>query len=163
MSIPVTMQSLQVSELTCVGSCSLPSASIGNSQFTGSGASALEASKVQQQRTYCYSQDRNNWNAADWKALHLIFGAAGTIDTLKAKLPVECAAGHTVTVTWRLNGTSIGTATFTDADAANTVKTVAPSSTAVVAGDDLSVQITVSGANPGKGIMAYAKVTEYGS
>lgn len=163
MPIPVTMQELQVSSLTCVGSCSLPAASIGNSQITGSGATAIDATKVQQQRTYVYSQDRNNWNAADWKILHIIFGTAGTIDTLKAKLPVVCATGHTVTVTWRLNGTSIGTATFTDADAANTVKTVSPSSSAVVAGDDLSVQITVSGANPGKGISAYFKVTEYGS
>lgn len=163
MSIPATVPDLQCSTLTVVGSASLPAASIGDSQFTGSGSTALQASKVQQQRTYCYSQNRNVVNAADWKIVHVIFGAAGTIDTLKAKLPVPCTSTHTVTVTWRLNGTSIGTVTFTNADAANTVKTATPSSTAVVTGDDLSVQITVSGADPGSGIAAYFKVTEYGS
>ncbi len=163
MSVPATMPDLQVSSLTVVGSCSLPASCLGDSQFTGSGSTALQASKVQQQRSYCYAQDRNNWNAADWKITHVIYGAAGTLVSLKAKLPVVCGTGHTVTVTWRLNGTSVGTVTFTDADAANTVKTVTPSPTAVVAGDDLSVQITVSGANPGKGIAAYFLVNEYGS
>lgn len=163
MSIPATVPDLQVSSLTVVGSCSLPAASVGDTQITGSGSTAIQASKVQQQRTYCYAQDRNNWNAADWEITHVVYGAAGTLVSLKAKLPVVCGAGHTVTVTWRLNGTSVGTVTFTDADAANTVKTATPSSTALVAGDDLSVQITVSGGTPGKGIAAYFLVNEYGS
>jgi hypothetical protein len=158
-----TIPEAHIRNLTVVGSASFPSSCIGNSQVTGSGASAISATKVQQQRTYCYSQDRNNFNVADWKTTHIVHGAAGVIDTLKAKLPDKCTGADTVTVTWYLNGTSIGTCTFTTADANNAIKEVAPSSTALVAGDDISTRVTISGSAVGKGITAYSKVTEYGS
>ncbi len=161
MSVPATAPYLQVNTLEVSASLTAPASCITDTNFTGTGSTALQAAKVQQQRTYLYAQDRNNWNVVDWKAMHFIYGAIGAVVALWAKLPVVCAAGHTVTVTWRKNGTSIGTVTFTDADAANTVRTASPSPTALVTTDDLSVQITVSGANPGKGIMAMAMVTEY--
>lgn len=161
MSVPTSIPYASIQQLEVSGSASLPAACITNANLTGSGSNAMSASKIEQQRTYLYSQDRNNWNAADWKALHLVYGAVGTVFALWAKLPVVCGTGHTVTVTWRLNGTSIGSVTFTDADGANTIKTASPSPTALVTTDDLSVQITVSGANPGKGIMAFAGVREY--
>jgi hypothetical protein len=160
---PSIIPDLQVSNLNVVGQCSLPTACVGDAQFTGAGSTALQAVKVQQQRTYTYSQNRNVVNAADWQIVQLIYGTAGTLVSLRAKLPVACGAGSTVTVTWRLNGTSVGTVTFTNADPANTLKTATPSPTAVVAGDDLSVQITVSGGSPGQGIAAYFLVNEFGS
>lgn len=163
MAVPATISDLQVNNLNVAGTCILPANCVTKSNFTGSGSSALEATKVQQQRTYPYSQDRNNYNAADWKALQLVFGAVVSIDALWAKLPVACTSGSTVTVTWRKNGTSIGSVTFTDADAANLVRTAVPSDTAGVVENDISVQITVTGGTPGKGIMAFAKTTEYGS
>lgn len=161
MSVPASIPYASIQTLEVSGSASLPAACITNTNVTGSGSTAVSSSKIEQQRTYPYSQDRNNWNAADWKALQLVYGAVGAVVALWAKLPVACATGHTVTVTWRKNGTSIGSVTFTDADAANTVKTASPSPSTLVTTDDLSVQITVSGANPGKGIIAMAVVTEY--
>jgi len=140
---------------------SVPANSITNTHFTGSGSTALSASKVEQQRTHIYAQDRNSFNAADWKVTHIVYGAVGVINTLKAKLPVACTGADSVTVTWYLNGASIGTCTFTVSDATNAIKTVAPSSSALVVGDDISVKITISGSAVGKGIAAYAMVTEY--
>lgn len=161
MSVPATMPYAQIQQLEVTGQASLPAACITNSHLTGSGSTAMSASKVEQQRTHIYSQDRNNFNAAGWGINHIVYGAAGTINTLKAKCPIAPTGSDTVTVTWYLNGASIGTCTFALADGANALKTVTPSSTALVAGDDISVKITVSGSAPGKGIAAYAMVTEY--
>lgn len=163
MGVPAFVPELDCQTLRCVGTASLPAASVGNTQLTGSGASAMECEKLEQQRTHVYAQDRNNFNVADWKIVEIVNGAAGTIETLKAKLPLKCTGADSVTVTWYLNGASIGTCQFTTSDADNTVKTVAPSSTAIVAGDDISVKITISGTNVGKGISAYARTHQYGS
>lgn len=161
MSTPAIIPYAQIQALEASGTASLPAACITNTNITGTGSTAISASKVEQQRTYPYAQDRNNWNAADWKVNHICYGAAGTINTLKAKCPVAPSGSDTVTVTWYLNGSSIGTCTFALADGNNAVKTVSPSSSALVPGDDISVKITVSGSSPGKGIAAYAMVTEY--
>jgi hypothetical protein len=161
MSVPTSIPYASIQTLEVSGTASLPAASIGNSNITGSGSNSVSASKVEQQRNHVYSQNRNNFNIAEWEITHIVHGAAGTINTLKAKLPIKCTGADTVTVTWYLNGASIGTCTFVNADADNTVKTVAPSSTALVAGDDISTRITISGTNVGKGISAYANVTEY--
>ncbi len=154
---------LQVRNLEVVGTCSLPVGCIGDTQITGSGGTSIQATKVQQQRTYLYSQDRTNNNVDAKSTLCLINGAQATIGTLKAKLPEKPTSSSTTVVTWKKNNVAIGSVTFTDADADNAVKTTAPSDTAAVANDDIGVEVDVTGATPGKGIMAYAKVTEYGS
>lgn len=161
MPVPSFFPYAQIQQLDVVGPMTIPAASVTDTHISGSGATAVQATKVQQQRDQLYSQDRNNFNAADWKAIRLVYGAVGLSGPLWAKLPVACTSGSTCTVTWRKNGTSIGTVTFTDADPANHVRTATASDTALVTTDDLSVQITVSGGTPGKGIMANAVVKEY--
>jgi hypothetical protein len=162
MSIPSTSPYAQIQRLEVTSSLSAPAGSITNTHVTGSGSTAIDSSKVKQQRTYVYAQPIASNVAAGGQVTHVCYGAAATIVTLKAKLPTKCTGADTVVVTWYLNGASIGTVTFTTADADNTVKTATPSSTAMVAGDDIQVRITIPVSNTsGKGIAAFAVVEEY--
>ena len=159
--VPATFPYAQIQSLEVTGSCSLPANQITDANITGSGSNSVKSTKLEHQYQPTYSQPYASYNVADRKVIHNVYGAAGVILSLKAKLPQACTGGSTATVNWYLSGTLIGTTTFHDTDPANTVKTVSPSSAVTAAGDDIQVEITVTGGTPGKGIAASAILTEY--
>lgn len=143
-------------------STSLPSNAVSNASVAAN--AGILASKLQHQHQHVYAQEGTNASASARQVAHVVVGATGTIESLRATLTTACLTPATITVDLKKNGTTVLSATisFTNADAAFTLKAGSLSSTALVVGDVLEVVVvaTAGGGTIGKGICAVLKIRE---
>ncbi len=140
-----------------------PAASIGDAAIAGS--AGIQASKLQHQHEPTYSQEAATNAASGTYAVHVVYGATGTVLDFKAGAAVVLTGNDTCTVDLLKNGASILTSPISLASTdTNYVTKTAPgfSSTSLVAGDVLSVKVTAThnaGALP-KGVFAQVDLRE---
>lgn len=141
---------------------SLPSSSITNSNVVA--GAGISASKLQHQHQHVYAQEGTNASASARQILHVVVGATGTVESIKATLTTACIGAATITVDLKKNGTTILSAviSFSSSDAAFTLKAGTISTPAVVVGDVLEIVVvaTAGGGTLGKGIAAVLKIRE---
>lgn len=134
-----------------VGQTTLPAASIGNEEIEES--AAIEATKLDHQIELFYSQIVGTDNVDETKLVHVVFGLTGEIVAVHAANQVTAEASDTTTVDVKVNGTTKLDAVIT-LNAAATTTTTAGSldTTALVAGDKITVVINATGTAPGEGV-----------
>lgn len=132
----------------------LPDDTVGNAAVGT--LSPIGAEKLQHQYavTLALCNHATDFAGPDRRALHKVYGAAGTVLAFSAWSTVLAGATTTVTVDLLKNGTTILTSTIT-LDSTNTIyvaEDAVISSAAVVAGDVLECNATISGTNEPKGV-----------
>lgn len=144
-----------------MGGLSVPALAVGNSAIAA--AAGIEASKLQHQHQPVFAQP-NTTATSETRALHVCYGATGTVIAFRAGSIAINAGAATVTVDIKKNGTSILSAPIT-LNSSNTNRVVAAgtiSTPGLVAGDLLEV-VTVATAGGGTlatGVYAQAIITE---
>jgi hypothetical protein len=143
------------------GSMVLPSGCVGDAQVS---ASKLSATSLQQQPPQVRHFGKHTDDAAAARmVIHQVYGATGTVVAFGAGSTVAATSTGTATVTLRLNGSAILSASIV-LDVGNTAFVVEAgtlSSTALVVGDVLEAEITaVSGSAVPKGVFVRLIVRE---
>lgn len=144
------------------GSMRIPDGAVADAQIAAAG---LSAGVLQQQHQFTVPLcDHATSAAAKRLVAHQVYGATGEVVAFGAGSTVLATSTGTATVTLKKNGSAILTAPIV-LDTSNTVNVVEEaagfSSTALVAGDVLEVEITaVSGSAVPKGVFARLVVRE---
>lgn len=125
----------------------LPAAAVGDGQFDAN--SPLATAKQRHRKQVAYAQPNGSAAAAEQKAVHVGYGATGSVIGVRAGVRTQGAAGTggmSVTVDVRKNGTSVLTAVVTiDATTAAFAKVPGSVSTpAYVTGDVFEVVVTAT-------------------
>jgi hypothetical protein len=150
--------------VTFVGQVSITGGYITNTAVAA--AAGIAASKLQHQhQPVVSSADQNTTIASSRQVIHCCRGATATITSFNACLTVLANAGAaTVTVDLLKNGTTILTApiSISSADAIRSLEAGTLSSSSLVAGDILEVDVvaTAGGGTLGKGLLAVLNVRE---
>lgn len=138
-----------------------PAGSITNNAIAA--ATGIDATKLDHQYQKIHGQARGAINFAERKVLHVVHGATAEVVTFKCGNTVATTAGSSTTIDLLKNGTTILTATtvLNETNTAYTMEAAAGfTSTALVQGDVLEVNVTVSGGAPGNGLFCLLTVRE---
>lgn len=145
---------------------SIPAGTVNNADIAAD--ADIAASKIEHQHIDTYSQDATTAVADETKAIHVVYGATGTLINFEAGVVTIATGAGAVTVDLQL-GNSTGTASVLSApitlDTGNTAYVVEAgtiSATAVVDGDVLSVVVdeTAGGGSVGAGLFATLTMRE---
>lgn len=139
-----------------------PSGSIANDAISGS--AGIAATKMQHQYSQSYSQEAGTTTAADEQAMHIVWGATGTVVAFEAGSVTACTVDATITVDLHNDGASILTTPIVldNGNAVYTPEEASIDTAAVVDGDVLAVVVTVDAAAGvlGNGLFASLIVRE---
>jgi hypothetical protein len=127
-----------------------------------SAGAGVQYTKLQQLRPAVYSQ--NGTAASATIPIGVVYGATGTLVSIKAGSIAACAGAATITVDLKKNGSSVLTAVIT-LDNANTARVMEAgtfSSTSLVTGDFLELVITATagGGTLGTGLLVQVRWAE---
>lgn len=124
-----------------------PAGSIVNADVNA--AAAIAATKLQQQRNITYQQLNGANAAAESKQVYRVNGATATLQAFKASCVGVPGGDRTCTIDLHKNGVSILSATIQldSGSVAYTAESGTFSSTSLVAGDVLTVVVTVGGSS----------------
>jgi len=123
----------------------LPAAAVGDGQFDGN--SPLATIKQRHRKQHTYRQSNGVAAASDQQAVHVGYGATGSVVAARAGVRTAgTGGGMSVTVDVRKNGTSILTAviTITSAQAAFALVAGSVATAAYLSGDVFEVVVTAT-------------------
>ncbi len=148
--------------LTITGETSMRTASVDNDAVTSD--ADIDASKLEHQHRQVYAQESDTTSVTETRVVHVVDGAAGTINAFKAGSVTVCSGAATIVVDLLKNGVSVLSAGIT-LDTGNSIRVVEAgtiSSASVAAGDVLEVDVTATagGGTLGKGVFAYVDLYE---
>lgn len=152
---------LVVTGTIAAGNIALPASIVtNNSVQAGAG---IAATKLQQQRDYCYAQESATDCTSEARVVRRVVGATGTLVAFRAGNVVAAGAATTVTVDLKKNGSTVLSSTITLDNTTTAYTTVAAAgftSASLVAGDVLEIVITLAGSNEPKGVFAQVTLRE---
>jgi hypothetical protein len=147
--------------LTCKN-INLPAASVGDAEIES--AAKINASKLNHAHRVIYAQGSSSNAAAATQVVHVVVGAAGTVQAVKAGAVVPAVGAATATVDVRKNGTTILTSpiTLNNSQTARQQVSGAVSVTSLVAGDVLEIVTTATagGGTLAQGLFAAIDIFE---
>jgi len=149
-------------DVTFTGGVTLPDGCVDKENVEA--GAGLEATKQEHQHRAVYAQESDTTAAAEDRVLHVVKGAAGTLQDFKAGCVVANVGAAVVSVDLHKNGVTVLTAAIDidSGDAAYALVAGVIDSADVVADDVLEVVVTVAagGGTLGKGVFAYLDVHE---
>jgi len=143
-------------------SVNLPAGSVADA--TVASAAGIAASKLEHQHRLIYSQESDTTAASEDRVIHVVEGATGDIQSIKAGSVVANIGAATITVDLHKNGASILTAPIS-LDSGDSAYDVVDGvvDTATLAVDDvleIVVVATAGGGTLGKGVFASVDLFE---
>lgn len=149
-------------DVTFRGALNAPDNCIGDAQV--SAANPLATEKLEHQHRPIYCQESDTTAAAETRVVHVVHGATGTLQTVKAGCVVANQSGAIVDVDVLVNGASVLAAAIEidDADAAYALVAGTIDTPALTVGDviEVDVAVTAGGGTLGKGVFCYLDVDE---
>jgi len=137
-----------------VGSLTLPSSCVGDTQITAS-AGPIAYNKLQQQRSCKYAQKYGTAVVSERTGIHIPLGS-GSVFSFFAALAVPCVGAATVVVDLLKNGSSVLSSPITFNNTVTAFNTVVGtfSSTGYVSGDvyEINITATAGGGTIGQGL-----------
>jgi hypothetical protein len=129
----------------------LPASVIGNTQIAT--AAGIAASKLEHQDHSVYQQANGTANVAKRVGVKIVYGTTGVVLALKARNTTTATGSDKTRIDLLKNGSTMLSALLDlDATAAVAVQTASLASTALVAGDVLELNVTLSGTAVGQGL-----------
>lgn len=134
----------------------LPSNVVANANVVA--AADIDAVKLEHQYEKVLNQ--NGTAVADTRAIHLVYGATGSVVAFKAGSVVACTGNATITVDLKKNGTTMLSAVITldNANTAYVAEAGTLAGTVLVAGDVLTVVVAVNAGTGALGTGLFAEV-----
>lgn len=122
----------------------LPAAAVGDGQFDGN--SPLATGKQRHRKQHTYRQSNGSAVVSDQQAVHVGYGANGSVVAVRAGIRTAAVGAATVTIDVKKNGTSIltGTISITSSQAAFALVAGSVATAAYVVGDVFEVIVTAT-------------------
>lgn len=153
---------LYVTGTLTAASLNVPASAVGNAEIEAQ--AGIDASKLEHVHNVTLCLSDHATSAATVRKGIWVAENSGTIDKFAAFVTVAAGAATTVTVDLLKNGTTVLSAlpTITNADTALVEDVGTVSSATFTDGDIFEVSVTLTGANPPKGLNARLYVRERG-
>lgn len=134
----------------------IPASTVTNNMV--SATADIDASKLEHQFAKVYAQESGTTSADATQAVHVVYGATGTLVRFEAGSITACAGAATIDVDLLVNGSSVLSAAITldNANTARIVEVGTISSASLSDGDviEIDVDATAGGGTIGNGVFA---------